>query len=85
MGIQIPARDFCFSQTVQLGSWAHLAHGYQGSFPGLKQLGCVNYSPSSSTEVENDWSCTSAGAVLAIMAWTRTTITSFTCLHLYWF
>lgn len=46
-----------------MGSGAHLAHGYQGSFPGLKQLGCVDYSPSSSTEVKTDWSYTSASPI----------------------
>jgi hypothetical protein len=82
-GIQIPARDFCFSQTVQMGSGAHLAilNGYQGP-AGLKQLGHVDYLPLSSTEV-----LAGAGLVLhlhALMAWT-TTLPYFTSSHFYWF
>jgi len=46
-----------------MGSGAHLAHGYHGSFPGLKKLGCVDYWPSLSTEVKNDWSYTSASPI----------------------
>jgi len=75
-GIQIPARDFCVSQTVHIGSGAHIAHGYEATFPGLKQLGYVDYLPSSSAEVKNDWSSTSSpicchgmtGAVLHLYA-----------------
>ena len=41
--IEIPARDFCFTQTIQMGSGAHVPVGYQGSSPGLKQLGRDDY------------------------------------------
>jgi len=82
-GIHIPARDFCVSQTIEIGSGAHLAHGYQGSFPELKQLGCVDYSPSSSAEVKNDWSCTSSPIYCHGMG--KDNYTFFHLFALYWF
>jgi len=57
--IQIPGvtRDFSPIQNIEPNP---LFSGYQTSFPGVKWWECeVEHPPSSSTEVKNEWSCTS--------------------------
>jgi hypothetical protein len=50
-----PSKRFLLLPNLSDGLW-----GAPSAGPGLKQLGCVVYSPLSSTEVKNDWSYTSA-------------------------
>ena len=39
-------------------------NAYQGSFPGVRQLGCrVDHSPPSNAEVNNEWSDTSTALI----------------------
>jgi hypothetical protein len=43
------------------GSPSVLFSGYRGSFPWVKRLGdAINHSDPPSTEVKNEWSCTSS-------------------------
>jgi hypothetical protein len=63
MGFKSQQEIFSSPKKIQIGSGSRLARGYQGPFPGLKQLGCVDYWPSSSTEVKNDWSYTSVSPI----------------------
>jgi hypothetical protein len=58
-------RFFSNISRLALAPTQFLFSGNQGSFPGVKQPRCeVNHSPSSSAEVKNEGSCTSASIYL---------------------
>jgi hypothetical protein len=57
-------RFFSKISRLALASTKFLFYGNHGSFPGVKQPRCeVNNSPSSSAEVKNEGSCTSASPI----------------------
>jgi hypothetical protein len=75
-GVRIPVGAMDVSlRNVQIGSRSPpspLSSEHRGSFQGLSQLEReVNYSPTSSAEVKNEWSYTSVPPY-AFMAWTLT-------------
>jgi hypothetical protein len=62
MRVPVDARNFSHHR-AHTGSGVHLASypmGTKGSFPGIQRPGReADYSPPSSVEVKNAWSCTS--------------------------
>lgn len=65
-GAQVPvaARDFSFLYKHPDWLWdppTLILYGYSGCLPDVKWPGCdVHHSSLASTEVKNEWSCTSA-------------------------
>lgn len=80
-------QDFCSPEGLW-GASSLLFNGYEGCFPFLKQLGCVDYSSSSGAEVKNDWIFTSAPPTL-LRGMDRGQLYPppplLSILHLYWF